>query len=100
MSDLIESLYEDLEAMASDGLIEKQTLREFEHKHLAYHSDLNGEDVKALRESNHISQAVLARYLNLSPVSIQRWEQGKSMPSGSAVVLLNLIKEKGLQALM
>lgn len=100
MSDLTEPLCKDIEVMASDGLVGKQTLREFGHKHLAYHTDISGEDVKALRESNHISQAVLARYLNLSPISIQRWEQGKSIPSGCAVVLLNLIKDKGLQALM
>ena len=100
MSDLAKSLGKDLEVRTSDHLVEKQTLREFWHKHLAYHADISGEDVKALRESNRISQAVLARYLNLSPISIQRWEQGKSMPSGCAIVLLNLIKHKGLQALV
>lgn len=99
MNNLTKSPCEDGDGMTSQGLIEKQTLREFEHRHLAYHSYIGGKDVKALRESNHISQAVLARYLNLSPISIQRWEQGKSVPSGSSVVLLNLIKEKGLQVL-
>ncbi len=100
MSDLIQSLYEDLQALASDNLVSKTTLKEFESQHLSYHSELDGSEVRKLRESNHISQAVLARYLNLSPVSIQRWEQGKSRPTGSAIVLLNLIREKGLQALM
>lgn len=99
MSDLIQSLHEDLEALASDNLVSKATLKEFEVKHLSYHYDLDGTDVKKLRESIHVSQAVLARYLNLSPVSIQRWEQGKSKPTGSSIVLLNLIREKGLQAL-
>lgn len=100
MSNLIQSLYEDLEALASDNVVSKTTLKEFESKHLSLHSELDGKEVKKLRESIKISQAVLARYLNLSPVSVQRWEQGKSRPTGSSVVLLNLIREKGLQALM
>lgn len=100
MSELIQSLYSDLNALASDGLVSKTTLKEFEEKHLAYCSEVDGETIRKLRDVNNISQAVLAKYLNLSAMSVQRWEQGKSKPSGSALVLLNLIQNKGLKALM
>ena len=100
MSELIQSLYLDLEELTSDNLISKKTLKDFESKHLTYHGEINGESIRKFREMNNISQAVLARYLNLSTVSVQRWEQGRAKPTGSALVLLNLLQAKGLETLM
>lgn len=100
MSELIQSICADLNELVSDGLVPKTTLKEFESTHMAYHVDVDSQSIKALRKANNISQAVLAKYLNLSAVSVRRWEQGATKPRGSALVLLNLIREKGLQALM
>jgi putative transcriptional regulator len=99
MNDLITSLYEDMNMLEQDGLVNKITLKKFHDEFLGLHEDLTADDVKKIRTSNNISQAVLAKFLNLSPVSIQRWEQGKTRPSGSSLVLLNMIKEKGLNTL-
>jgi putative transcriptional regulator len=45
------------------------------------------------------SQAVFAAYLNTSPTTVQKWEQGQKHPSGPSLKLLNLVERKGLEAL-
>ncbi|MFT4929641.1 MAG: putative transcriptional regulator, partial [Phenylobacterium sp.] len=42
----------------------------------------------------------LAKYLNMSPVSIQKWERGESKPTGAALKLLNIINSQGLSVVM
>lgn len=61
---------------------------------------ISAEDVRAIRESNGISQAVLALYLGTSTAAVTQWEQGLRTPSGATATLLNLIKRKGLDVLM
>ena len=48
--------------------------------------------IKAIRESLHLSQTVFAKLLNVSPSSIRQWEQGKRHPTGATQVLLDLLK--------
>lgn len=57
-------------------------------------------DVRAIRESNGVSQAVLALYLGTSTASVTQWEQSLRTPTGATATLLSLIKRKGLQVLM
>ena len=99
MNDILKSLRGDLEGLVDEGLVEQTTLREFDKRNLIFSEDITADEIKHLRNVNHISQAVLANYLNISPVSVQRWERGASKPRGPAVVLLNMIKERGLKAL-
>jgi len=43
-----------------------------------------------LRGEINVSQAVFARYLNVSVKSVQAWEQGTGRPSGAALKLLSI----------
>ena len=49
---------------------------------------LNGRAVKRVRASLHASQAVFARYLNVSTKLVQAWEANRRTPEGPALVLL------------
>ena len=60
---------------------------------------LQGWEIKALRENNHVSQPVFARYLNTSESTIQKWETGAKRPSGPALKLLSIVQKHGLQML-
>ncbi|MPY24436.1 helix-turn-helix domain-containing protein [Shewanella psychropiezotolerans] len=100
MSDILNSLRDDLEGLVDERLVDQITLREFDKSNLIFNEDITADEIKNLRIVNHISQAVLAETLNISPVSVQRWERGVSKPTGPAVVLLNIIKSRGLKALM
>lgn len=98
MSDVIKSLRNDLEALYDEGLVSKVTLREFDERNMSKLEQITGEQIKQLRADNHISQGVLAKYLNMSPVSIQKWERGESKPTGAALKLLNIINNQGLSS--
>jgi putative transcriptional regulator len=47
--------------------------------------------VRALRERLHISQQGFSRLLNVSPRTVQRWEQGTRLPSQASLRLLQVI---------
>jgi putative transcriptional regulator len=49
------------------------------------------DDLIALRQRRGMSQAVFARVLNVSPKTVQSWEQGARKPSQAALRLLQLL---------
>ena len=51
---------------------------------------LDGRAVKRVRATLHASQAVFARYLNVSTKLVQAWEGDRRNPEGPALVLLHL----------
>jgi putative transcriptional regulator len=51
---------------------------------------LNGRAVKRVRATLHASQAVFARYLNVSTKLVQAWEANRRTPDGPALVLLHI----------
>ena len=51
---------------------------------------LNGRAVKRVRASLRASQAVFARYLNVSTKLVQAWEANRRTPEGPALVLLHI----------
>lgn len=55
---------------------------------------LNGRAVKRLRATFHASQAVFARYLNVSTKLVQAWEANRRNPTGPALVLLHIAAEQ------
>ncbi|MEH1878115.1 helix-turn-helix domain-containing protein [Nostoc sp. S13] len=61
---------------------------------------LEPEQIKEIRESSHVSQAVFAAILNTSLSTVQKWEIGQKRPSGTALKLLHLVKKRGLNTLI
>lgn len=81
------------------GVMDKTTMRTFDALCLAKVKDLSPKEIQALREREKVSQAVLARHLNVTTGLISQWERGERRPSGPALTLLALIKRKGLEVL-
>ncbi len=55
---------------------------------------MDKKDVAELRARLNCSQAVFANYLNVSPKTVQAWEQGIGKPTGAALRLLSIAKKK------
>lgn len=53
------------------------------------------EDIKKLRETCNYSQALFAKFINVSTKTIQAWESGERVPNHAALRLLELI-DKGV----
>lgn len=84
------------------GAVDKLTLDNFRRiaEDLPPVKELSASQIKNIRQKVKVSQAVFARYLNTSVGTIQKWESGERKPGGSNLVLLNLIRRKGIEALL
>lgn len=79
---------------------EKITLRQLGKDARPELAPITGEEIRSLREKARLSQAVFARYLNLTVGYVSQLERGAKRPSGPALVLLDLIRRKGMEAIL
>ncbi len=94
---------ETAEGMRSVGVMDeaayKLTMRDLNRAPPAETvAPLTGDDIKELRE--RLSQAVFARFLHLTVDHVSKLERGAKRPTGPALVLLNIIRRKGIEAIM
>ncbi|TIT04669.1 MAG: DNA-binding transcriptional regulator, partial [Mesorhizobium sp.] len=97
-SDAFEAIHSSARALYKVGAIDKTTMRSFDASCLTAPAAIGPDEIKALREKNHVSQPVFARYLNTSESTVQKWETGAKRPSGMALKLLSVVKKHGLAA--
>ena len=98
-SDAFEAIHSAASALHKVGAIDKATMRNFDASCLAAPSELAPAQIKQLREENHVSQPVFARYLNTSESTVEKWETGAKKPSGMALKLLAIVRKHGLSVL-
>lgn len=93
------SIHETMEALHEIGNIDKQTMRRFDEACLTEVHSLTPEEIRTIREKEHVSQSVFSHYLNVTTGLISKWERGDKKPSGASLKLLLLVKRKGLSAI-
>jgi putative transcriptional regulator len=100
-------LTRELLATAKDmrdvGVMSKQTYEKITLRHLGDAPEVprvTAAQIRALRERARMSQAVFARHLNLTVGYISQLERGAKQPTGAALALLNVIKRKGIEAIL
>lgn len=96
---ILDTVHATAAGLHEAGVMDTRTMREFDALCLPPIKPLSAVQIKRLRERNKASQAVFAAYLNTSPSTVQKWEQGQKKPNGPSLKLLNLVKQKGLEAL-
>jgi len=87
-------------ALHKVGALDKTTMREIDTLCLTGIEPLSGRKIQALRKREGISQAVLARCLNLTTGQISQLERGAKYARGATLKLLCLIERKGLEAVL
>jgi putative transcriptional regulator len=100
VSKIIESLRGDLAAIHEVGAVNKVTMREFDEICPPPVRAFGAADIKRLREALKFSQPVFALHLHTTASTVRKWEQGETRPAGPALKLLNVIADKGLQAII
>ena len=98
-SDAFEAIHTSVCALLEVGAIDKTTMRKVDDVCLPVPHQFEPNQIKHLREINHVSQPVFARYLNASESTVQKWEAGTKRPSGMALKLLVLVEKHGLKVL-
>jgi putative transcriptional regulator len=95
-SSVMASIHETAEGLHAAGVMDKQTMRKFDEACLTPVHPLTPEEIRSLREREGASQAVFARYLNVTTGLISQWERGEKHPQGPSLKLLSLVAKHGL----
>ncbi|CAN5562304.1 DNA-binding transcriptional regulator [soil metagenome] len=95
-SDVSESVHKGVSNLHALGFVDASTMRRFDETCLAPVEEFTAEEVKALREREGASQAVLARHMYVATATVSQWERGERKPAGAALKLLTLVKAHGL----
>jgi putative transcriptional regulator len=98
-SNAFEAIHNTAQGLYRAGAIDKTTMREFDESCLLVPAEIEPRQIKLIRENNHVSQPIFARYLNTSESTIQKWETGAKRPSGMALKLLAVVQKHGLKIL-
>src|SRR4051794_40388508 len=97
-SPLMASIHETAEGLQSANVQDKQTMREFDELCLTPVHALKPNEIRAIRLREGASQAVFARYLNVTTGLVSQWEGGEKHPKGASLKLLSLVARSGLAA--
>ena len=97
-SPLMASIHETAEGLHATGLMNKVTMRKFDAMCLTPVPRLKPRQIRDLRLRVGASQAVFARYLNVTTGIISQWERGQKRPQGTSLKLLALVARNGLEA--
>ncbi len=88
------------------GLLDEETYEKItmrllkKEKKLPKMEPITCSEIRAIREREHLSQAVFANYLNLTVGYISQLERGLKQPKGAVLTLLNVIKRKGIDTIL
>ncbi len=101
---LTAALLETADDMRRAGVMDEAAHRKITLRHLGdgprQPEAITGDEIRALRERANLSQAVFARYLNLTVGYVSQLERGAKRPTGPALVLLNVIRRNGIDAIL
>ena len=105
LSPMAEALLETAAGMHSIGVMDDATYRQITVRHLGEKANhlaapITPKQIRALRERANLSQAALAHVLNLTVGYLSQLERGVKQPKGPSLALLNIVRYKGLEAIL
>ena len=104
-SRLAKALLETADDMRRVGLMDAATHEKITLRHLGSKAGISvepisAEEIRGLRERAKLSQAVFAQCLHLTVGYVSQLERGVKHPTGPALVLLDVIRRKGIEAIL
>jgi len=97
-SKILAAVHETAADLHESGLMDKKTMKAFDAMCLTPVKPLSAIQIRKLRLREKASQAVFARYLNVTTGLVSQWERGQKHPRGASLKLLNLVARNGLDA--
>lgn len=92
------SIISTVKDLNKSGLVDDITMKNIENLCLPEIQEYSPEKIISLRKKLRLSQAALASIFNISPSTVQKWEQGNKKPTGASRKLLDIIERKGIEA--
>ena len=108
-SNLTQALLETADDMHRVGILTAAGHEKITMRHMGHLADgtgkrasrpITGDEIRSLRERAKLSQAVFAGVLNLTVGYVSQLERGVKQPTGPALVLLDVIRRKGIEAIL
>ena len=104
-SRLTEALLEMSDDMHRIGIMDDADYSKITMRHLGKApavqvQPVKPDDVRKMRRKARMSQAVFALHLNVTTGYVSQLERGTKRPTGAALALLNVIRRKGIDAIL
>ena len=87
-SDALAAVHETALGLTEAGVMDKRTMKAFDEMCLTPVEELTAEQIRQIRLREKASQAVFARYLNVTTGLVSQWERGEKHPRGASLKLL------------
>jgi putative transcriptional regulator len=101
---LTRALLETAHDMERLGILSKSAHGKITKRHFssdaAVAAPFSPREIRTLRRNANMSQSVFAHCLNLTTGYVSQLERGVKKPTGPALVLLNVIRRKGIEAIL
>ena len=97
-SKALAAVHETALGLSDAGVIDKRTMKAFDAMCLTPVKPLTPAQIRNIRRREKASQAVFARYLNVTTGLVSQWERGEKRPRGASLKLLTLVARNGLDA--
>ncbi len=95
---ITKSITSTVKDLYRSGLVDDITMKNIESLCIPDVQEYSPEEIVSIRKRFSLSQAALASIFNISPSTVQKWEQGSKKPAGASRKLLDIIERKGLEA--
>lgn len=86
--------------LMNDADYRKITVRHLGKKALAPSAPISPTQIRDLRQRANLSQAAMASMMNLTVGYLSQLERGVKQPKGPSLALLNVIRRKGIEAIL
>ena len=86
--------------LMDDATYDKITVRHLGEKAKSMAAPITPKQIRAIRDRAKLSQAALASMLNMTAGYLSQLERGVKEPKGPSLALLNVIRRKGIEAIL
>ena len=83
-NEIMAAIHETALGLNDAGLLDMQTIKAFDEVCLTPVEDLTPKQIREIRIKEKASQAVFARYLNVTTGLVSQWERGEKHPRGAS----------------
>jgi putative transcriptional regulator len=94
------SITSTVKDLNKSGLLDEITMKNVQSLCVPDVKEYKPEKIALLRKKFKLSQAALAYIFNITPSTVQKWEQGSKKPTGASKKLLDIIERKGIEVLL
>lgn len=95
-----ESIINTVDGLNNSGIIDEITMKNIKSLCLPEVKEYPPEKIILIRKKLKLSQAALASVFNISPSTVQKWEQGHKKSTVASRKLLDIVERKGLDVLV